>query len=215
VIAAGPDVMSHTCYLAYQLSARRPESYQDPTPVDPAPFASGDNAEMAAMLDQMKARGIILDATTRVYVEGEKAYAAKPAGRPPRCAADLAFRLTGQAYRQGLLISAGTDGFSPWRDAYPSLHEELEYLSERVGMPNAQVIRSATLVSAMAAGRDAEMGTIEPGKLANLVFVRRDPLADIGNLRTVVFTVKRGVVYARKAYRPIAADEVERPPVKH
>jgi imidazolonepropionase-like amidohydrolase len=55
------------------------------------------------------------------------------------------------------------------------------------------------------------MGSIEVGKLANLVFVRKDPLADIANLRTVAFTVKRGVVYARKDYRPIAAAEVERP----
>jgi len=215
VIDAGPDVISHTCYLAYQFSAKRPASYQDATPADPAPFAHGDNPDMAALLARMKAKGIILDATTRVYVEGEKAYAAKATTKPPRCGSDLAFRLTAQAYREGLLISAGTDGFTPWQDAYPSLHEELEYLSKKVGMPNAQVIRSATQISAMAAGREAEMGAIAPGKLANLVFVDKDPLADISNLRRVVFTVKRGVSYARKDYRPITADEVERPPATH
>ena len=51
-------------------------------------------------------------------------------------------------------------------------------------------------------GRQNELGTIEPGKLADLVFVSRDPLQDVGNLRSVEFTVKRGVIYRRSDYQP-------------
>jgi len=211
VLDARPDVVSHTCYLAYELNATKPQSYQDPTPVDPAPFAKGENPVMSAMFARMKADGVILDATTRVYVESEKAYAKTRRGRPPRCASQLGFDLTAQAYRAGVLISAGTDGETDWREPYPSLHEELEYLSKEVGMPNLQVIRSATEIGAMTLGREAEMGVIAPGKLANLVFVAKDPAADIANLRTVAFTVKRGRVYKREDYRPITAEEGERP----
>lgn len=211
VLDAHPDVVSHTCYLAYQLNATKPQSYQDQTPVDPEPFAHGENPVMAAMFARMKADGVILDATTRVYVEGEKAYAKTHRGRPPRCASQLAFDLTRQAWRAGVPISTGTDGETDWRDAYPSLHEELELLSKKVGMPNLQVIHSATEVSATALGQEADMGTIAPGKLADLVFVKKDPVADIANLRTVAFTVKRGRVYQRADYTPISAAEAERP----
>jgi imidazolonepropionase-like amidohydrolase len=53
------------------------------------------------------------------------------------------------------------------------------------------------------------MGTIAPGKLANLVFVEGDPAADIKALRKVRFTVKRGVRYPRADYRP-SSDPVSR-----
>jgi imidazolonepropionase-like amidohydrolase len=44
------------------------------------------------------------------------------------------------------------------------------------------------------------MGSIEPGKLANLVVLAKDPLQDAGNLRSVVLTVKRGRHFARSDY---------------
>ena len=48
------------------------------------------------------------------------------------------------------------------------------------------------------------MGVVEPGKLANLVFVAADPLTDVANLRQLVFTVKRGEVFPRAAFQPPA-----------
>jgi imidazolonepropionase-like amidohydrolase len=80
-------------------------------------------------------------------------------------------------------------------------------LAEKVGMPPLQVIRSATQVSARTIGREAEMGTVEPGKLANLMFVSKDPSKDIAALRSVAFTVKRGVVFRRADYKPITEAE--------
>ena len=61
----------------------------------------------------------------------------------------------------------------------------------------------------MTIGQSAEMGTIAPGKLANLVFVAKNPLDDIGNLKSIAMTVKRGVLYRRSDYRPIAKDEAK------
>jgi imidazolonepropionase-like amidohydrolase len=207
VVDAGVDVASHACPIAYQVSAKMPGSYQDPTPVDMAAIGPGDNPTISALFDKMKAKRVILDATVRVYAEGEARYAKTKTGRPPRCTAELAYRLTSQAYRHGVLISSGTDGETDWAAPYPALHEELELLTGKVGMPPLQVIRSATQIAAMTLGHEAEMGTIEPGKLANLVFVAKDPTQDISALRAVTFTVKRGVVYRRAAYTPITEAE--------
>ena len=206
VIAAGPDSVSHTCYLAYQLTAHPPLSYQQRVPVDPAPFAHGDNPVMAGLLRQLRERGIILDATLRVYQEVERRAAA--AGRPPFCTLDLAARLTALAHREGVLISAGTDGDTPASAAYPALFEELELLVRRAGLTPLEVIRAATQIGAMTMGQSRSMGVIAPGYAANLVVLERDPTADIANLRSVLFTVKNGRRFDRADYRPIRPEEM-------
>lgn len=206
VIAAGPDTISHTCYLAYQLSAHPPQSYQQRVPVDPAPFAGGDNPVMAGLFRQLHDRNIILDATLRVYQEGERQ--AVRAGRTPQCTLDLAARLTAQAHRAGVLISAGTDGDTPAGAAYPALFEELELLVHRAGLTPLEAIRSATQIGAMAMAQGHHMGRIAPGFAANLVVLDRDPSADIANLRSVRFTVKQGRRFDRTDYVPITRQEV-------
>jgi predicted amidohydrolase YtcJ len=198
VLAAGPDTMSHVCYLAYQAMARRPPSYEQRFPADASLFRS-DNRAMAALFTEMRRRGTILDATLRVYVEGEKA--ARRTGKPPLCTEALASKLLGQAWRQGVAISAGTDGETAPGDPWPSLFEEMELLA-KAGMPPAEVIRSATLVAAEAAGQERAMGKVAPGKLANFVILERNPLESLSNLRSVLLTVKRGRPYPRAAYRP-------------
>ena len=62
----------------------------------------------------MKTQGAILDATLWVYEEMAKEHAAEPKSPAPYCSADLAEKLLNQAYRAGVQISAGTDGFSDW-----------------------------------------------------------------------------------------------------
>ena len=194
VAAAGPDTMSHVCYLAYQAMASRPDSYQHRVPVDAALFAHGDNPAMARLFATMRRRGIVLDATNRVYEEGERA--ARRTGKPAYCTLALALRLTNQAWRAGVMISAGTDGETAAQDAWPAVIEEVELLG-RAGLPPAAAIRAATLNGARAMGRDPEMGSVAAGKLANLAILRRNPLNSLGNLRSVVLTVKRGREYPR------------------
>jgi imidazolonepropionase-like amidohydrolase len=67
-------------------------------------------------------------------------------------------------------------------------------------MRPADVIHSATAVGARALGQDKEMGTVESGKLANLVFVARNPLEGVEAFNTVVLTVKRGSPFWRKEF---------------
>ena len=207
VLAARPDVVSHTCYMAYEAAGPVPASYQAKTPVDPAPFAKGDNPVMAGLFAQMVKQGTLLDPTMRVYVEGDKR-AAKPGAKPSQCTADLAAILTRQAWKAGVQMSTGTDGTTPRESPWPAVYDEFEYLVKKVGMAPAEVIRSATLVGAKAAGQEADMGTVAPGKLANLIVLARNPLDDIGAVRSITLTVKRGREYPRSGYRPITKDEL-------
>lgn len=199
VVDAGVDTVSHSCYLAYQAMETRPEAYQKRFPVDAALFAN-DNPAMAALFADMKHRGTILDATVHVYREVEAA--ARKSGKPPLCTVALAGRLTNQAYRLGVRISTGTDGDTPLSDPLPSLFDEFELLAREAKMRPIDVIRAATINGAAAAGQDKDMGSIDVGKLANMVVLSRNPIDDVTALRSVAMTVKRGRQFIRTDYRP-------------
>lgn len=208
VIAAGPDVVSHSCYLAYQAVEKRPATYQQRVVIDPAPFIARNNPVMGGLFATMRQRGMLLDATLRVYQEGEKR--AKAGGPPAYCPLDLAAALTAQAHKAGVEISAGTDGDTPAGAPYPALFDEIALLVGKAGFTPAEAIRAATLTGAKAMGEEATQGTIAAGKLANMVVLARDPLADIGNMRSVVMTVKRGRDYQRGDFKPVTAEELGR-----
>lgn len=89
----------------------------------------------------------------------------------------------------GVAIVAGTDNVAGF-----SLHRELELYVE-AGIPAVDALRSATIVPARVMKREKELGTIAPGKLADLILIDGDPTADIRNVRRVVLTVRDGLVY--------------------
>ena len=202
VVDAGVDTVSHTCYLAYQAMAKRPDSYQHRFPIDASLFEH-DNPVMAKLFADMRQRGTILDATLHVYRAVEDA--AREQHKPPLCTAAFAGKLTNQAYRAGVAISTGTDDDNDLSDPWPSLFDEFQLLHDAAGLPPAAVIQAATITGAKALGAEADMGSIERGKLANMVVLSANPLDEVKNMRSVVMTVKRGRAYPRTDYRPPVA----------
>ncbi len=97
--------------------------------------------------------------------------------------------------RDALLVT-GTD--APFVPYGAGLHAELRLYAD-AGLEPWQVLRSATRNSADAAGVLDDLGTLEPGKLADLVVVSGDPLSDIADADNVVMTVKNGVAYPIEA----------------
>jgi len=89
----------------------------------------------------------------------------------------------------GVTVVPGTDAVAGF-----SLHRELE-LYVQAGIPAAEVLRMATLGSARVMKKDAELGSVEPGKLADLILIDGDPVARISDVRRVALTVKDGVVF--------------------
>jgi imidazolonepropionase-like amidohydrolase len=98
-------------------------------------------------------------------------------------------RLVGLLYESGVPIEAGTDSLAGF-----ALHRELE-LDEQAGIPPAEVLKLATLGAARIMKRDADLGSITPGKLADVVLVDGNPAANISDIRKPVVVVKNGVVY--------------------
>jgi imidazolonepropionase-like amidohydrolase len=98
----------------------------------------------------------------------------------------------------GIPIVAGTDAPAGF-----SLHRELEdYVTAGLTAPEA--LRAATLVPAQVMHRDKDLGTIAPGKLADLILVDGDPASRISDIRRVVLTVKAGVMIdTAKVYEAI------------
>ena len=119
-------------------------------------------------------------------------------GRPPLRAtmAEFKRKAFGEAVRRGMgdLIAFGTDagGFA-WT-TNPA--EEFAYYV-RYGMTPAQAIRTATTNAARLLGRDKDVGTIAAGKLADLVAVEGDPLADPAALMKARWVMKGGLALAR------------------
>ena len=95
----------------------------------------------------------------------------------------------------GHLITLGTDHPS-WGEYFSgfSVHREL-HAFVLAGIPPADVLRFATINAARALGVADELGTIEPGKRADLVIVRGNPIADIRSTRDVRLVMKDGETY--------------------
>jgi imidazolonepropionase-like amidohydrolase len=92
-------------------------------------------------------------------------------------------------YEMGIPIVAGTDGLTGF-----TLQRELEnYVA--AGIPAPEVLKIATLGAARVTRHDKDLGTVAPGKLADFILVDGDPVANIGDIRRVVLTVKDGVVF--------------------
>jgi Tol biopolymer transport system component/imidazolonepropionase-like amidohydrolase len=97
-----------------------------------------------------------------------------------------------QVVRGGGRVTAGTD--APINPYGLSLLMELENYASG-GLTPVEVLRTATMVSAEAMGVGADLGSIEPGKLADLTFIDGDPLQSIKDLRRVRRVIKDGNLY--------------------
>jgi imidazolonepropionase-like amidohydrolase len=98
-----------------------------------------------------------------------------------------------EAYKAGVRIMFGTDAsvFPHGLNA-----REFQYMVEG-GMPPMEAIKAATMVPAKFLKIDDRLGSVEKGKLADIIAVPGDPLADITALQRVSFVMKDGVVYKR------------------
>jgi imidazolonepropionase-like amidohydrolase len=120
-----------------------------------------------------------------------------PDAYTPEVRAKIEWRIaiTGKAFKlaheRGVKIALGTD-------AGVSMHgrnaDELEAMVT-YGMTPAEAIASATVSGAHLLGLSNEIGTIEPGKRADLIAVAGDPLADVTTLKTVTFVMRDGRVH--------------------
>ena len=94
-------------------------------------------------------------------------------------------------HQRGVLITAGTDVGNPWMTPGVSFHRELELLA-KAGIPALEVLGIATRNGAEALDLLVEIGTVEEGKIADLVILTANPLDDIRNTREIEAVIKAG-----------------------
>jgi imidazolonepropionase-like amidohydrolase len=102
-----------------------------------------------------------------------------------------------KAHALDIKIALGTDAGNPAVFHGLSVHRELELLV-RAGYSPMEAIIAATKTAAEKLGVANELGTIEPGKGADLVLLSANPLEDLRNTRTIELVIKRGAVYRRE-----------------
>jgi imidazolonepropionase-like amidohydrolase len=98
-------------------------------------------------------------------------------------------RMIKMLYDAGVPLVAGTDSMPGF-----ALHRELELYVE-AGIPAAEVLRIATIKAAQLMKRDSELGSIAPGRLADLILVDGNPTERISDIRRVSLVIKDGNVY--------------------
>ena len=97
------------------------------------------------------------------------------------------------ALQHGVEIAMGTDCTGTVLGPHGDNARELEYMV-KAGMSPMAVIQAATASGARALGIDSEVGTLEPGKRADLVAVDEDPMRDVRALQSVRFVMHDGAV---------------------
>jgi len=220
-VKLGFDEIQHANFLALNFMPDVKETRTPARFTEPARRTADldvDSPEVRAFLSLLKDRSVALDPTLSVF---ESMFTDRP-GEVPAGNADVfkrlpaqvrrgmltgglpvpegmdgryrqsfatMLKLVGAAYRAGIPVESGTDALAGF-----SLLRELE-LHVQAGIPSAEVLRAATLGAARIMRRDRDLGTVAPGRLADLAIVDGDPLKNIGDIRRVGTTIKGGVVY--------------------
>lgn len=109
----------------------------------------------------------------------------------------------------GAVLGMGTDSGTPMNFHTEALWRELKVFVEH-GMSPLRAIEAATRINAQILGRGNDLGTIEVGKLADVIVVKGNPLANIYALNDPIVVVKGGVVYKGGSAQPVSTSS--RPP---
>ena len=183
-VQAGVEVVSHASLLLRELGRDGFAALlKDSTGAIRGRF---DTPRFDTLFQAMKREGTIFEPTLFVY-RGDL-------GRIYPLSAEV----TRRAHHLGIPMVSGTDSIGSGDEGGwlpPDLYEELRLLVRDAGLSPVEALTAATRTAARAVVASEEVGTVEPGKLADLVVLDANPLSDITNVAKVRLVVKRGAVY--------------------
>jgi imidazolonepropionase-like amidohydrolase len=93
-------------------------------------------------------------------------------------------RFVNRLHKEGISLTIGSDLGNPWVIPGLSVHQEMQLFSD-AGIPNEDILRMATINAAEELGISDKQGSIEQGKIANIVFLKKNPLKKIANTQTI------------------------------
>jgi imidazolonepropionase-like amidohydrolase len=156
------------------------------------------------------AREVVKDAGLAFVPASAKEAWVRDPGRPRAGYANVKEFLAKYSAAGGKVLAATDTGCCEQIVPGLSLHEEMQALTD-VGIPPMKVIQGATLWAAEVIGQQKDLGSVEPGKLADLTVIEGNPLNDIRATRNVRMVIKDGAVVDTK-YDPRWVNPVPRRP---
>lgn len=195
-VNAGVDVLSHAILMFWEGASEVPHQYHQRAATALYESLPVNGPTIDSLLATMKRRGTVLDATLFISARLESAPRGAAGMQDPKRAVQWMYDLTARANELGIPVAAGTDGMLPGGETeLPNLHRELELLVQRARFTPLQALRAATLYSARAIGVDSTLGSVTPGKHADLVILGADPTSDIRNTRKIEAVIREGVIH--------------------
>ena len=215
-VEAGMDQINHIQYVADIMRKPVPPNSKRVDRIEAAANIDLSSPESQRAIEFLKSHGTVIDPTLVVFesftvgpdrplaslepgvtkVAPELAEQFAGGGVPPEYRDAIRRQFTkyvaivGALHRAGIPIVAGTDQSVPGH----SLYREMELYVE-AGFTPTEAIQSATIVPARVMKQDAESGTIEPRKRADLILVEGNPLENIHNIRNVKTVITGDVAY--------------------
>ncbi|NNK30936.1 MAG: amidohydrolase family protein [Flavobacteriaceae bacterium] len=98
-----------------------------------------------------------------------------------------------QVYEAGIPIAVSTDAGNPGTLHGISIYDEMEAM-QQAGIPAKDILVMATKNGASAMGRLADFGTLEAGKMADLIILEKDPAIDISHMRSITHVMRAGLL---------------------
>jgi imidazolonepropionase-like amidohydrolase len=100
-----------------------------------------------------------------------------------------------QLYEAGAQFVLGTDSGSRANPHHSAAWREMVLMVDEIGMSNMEVIEAATRIAAEVLGQESTLGTIEVGKIGDVIVINGDPLAYMSDMRLVEHVIKNGVIH--------------------
>jgi imidazolonepropionase-like amidohydrolase len=194
VINAGVNSISHSGLIVGWNSEKMPDSWIRQGLGDSFWDSAFVSTPADSYIDAMLKNKTVLDATMIVF-EIASADTSIPENRRLRYRArfEIGKRFTQLALRRGVPICAGTDV-----DDQKFVQREIKLMVKKAGFTPMQALVCATRFGALALGIEKTSGTIERGKIADVVLLTADPVSNIDNLDKVELVIKNGRLYNAK-----------------
>ena len=156
-----------------------------------------DGPAMTEMIALFRERGTVMDGTWNLWMSARSGVGPSVTGIPAQVFDSLGrladanyLRAIKRLHDAGVPVVPGTDG--------SSYNAELE-VYQRAGIPAAEVLQLATIVSARVMGDDGAYGSVAPGKVADVLIVDGRPAERVEDLRRLTHVIRAGRVYAPAA----------------
>ncbi len=200
LIADGVDVVSHADQFRAELlrtTAPATDSVSRAVRLRELRAMSPDSPRFSSLIASMKRKHTILDPTLSIMLPRQTPADTSRANMLNVYGTfHFSAAMTRRAAQAGIPIVAGTDAIG---GSSANLHAELQMLVDSAGLTPLQAIRAATMNGAMALSAQDSLGSIGPGKIADMIILCADPSSNIRNTQAIAAVVKGGRIFKRSA----------------